>query len=213
MAGWVDRYKEEIVYSMEILDLFLGELLRFCARTDRILIVVTSMGQTANHALREPAVQQIIVRSPAALLEGLGIDPSSCDILSEMEPEYTIRFQDAEAAKAAYAKLSGFQSANLRIYRELSSTVVTLALEADPDAEWVEVNGSTFTLDKLGLEKVSTDDAHTARHHPRGCLFIYGSESARKTKEVVSYLEFAAALCEYFQVPSRRYMRGPTFRL
>jgi hypothetical protein len=211
--GWIDRYQDEIVYALEILDDFLGELIDYCERTGRVLIVMTSMGQAANRDLREPPTHQVIVRSPEVLLERLGIDPDSCGILSEMEPEYTLRFDHAEAAQGALVKLAAFQSPKVRIQGEVRGSVVTLALDADPRSDWVEVNGAPCHLEKLGLARVPIDDAHSGRHHPRGCLFIYGSDSATKRESVVSYLEVAPALCEHFRVPRRSYMRVPTFRV
>jgi hypothetical protein len=84
---WIEKYKDEIFYSVEVLDEFLGELRRFCDETRRVLIVVTSMGQCANPSLDKSQGQDIVIESLPILLRRLGIDDTKCDILSAMVQE------------------------------------------------------------------------------------------------------------------------------
>ncbi len=49
--GWISKYSSEITAAVDLLDGYMGELMREARETDRILVVVSSMGQKANPRL------------------------------------------------------------------------------------------------------------------------------------------------------------------
>ena len=49
---WMKKYSSEIIVSLDLLDSFLRKLIEYCQQQGRALILVSSMGQTANEKLR-----------------------------------------------------------------------------------------------------------------------------------------------------------------
>lgn len=210
---WIDQYKEEILYSLSLLDDFLGEMMNHCTKTDKTLILVTSMGQYANPFLKKADSNQFILESLKPLLKILEIPRDSCDILTDMVPEYSLRFHDINIAKKALIKFTECKSPGIKFDPELNGNVLTIDLWADPDRQDFEIDGACFTDKQLGLKKIPVLDSHTGRHHPLGSLFIYGGHGGEKKQAPVNYLEYAPALCEYFHVPLKDYMIRPTFQI
>ena len=55
---WVKKYSSEIGAAVDLLDEYLGKLMEIARKTDRVLTIVTSMGQHANPKLtRERRIQ------------------------------------------------------------------------------------------------------------------------------------------------------------
>jgi hypothetical protein len=92
---------------------------------------------------------------------------------------------------------------------------LTIHLSADATGDSYDIDGSTLSLSDLGFRKVVVDDGHAGQHHPRGSPIVYGSKAAVKRSELIdyleyAYLEYAPAMCGYFNIARRNYMQTPT---
>ena len=55
--SWVEKYETDILQAMDMLDRYLKKLTAFCVDSNRILVVVSSMGQHANKKLTRASIK------------------------------------------------------------------------------------------------------------------------------------------------------------
>ena len=217
---WVQRYREEIMVAMGLLDGYLERLVRFVEASDRMLVVVSSMGQCANPELtREYRIQRSVdfrLENVDALIHAIVSRPHEYEVMQAMVPQYTLKFVSCEAARAFADDVAeaAATSEGIHLAQDCTDDRVTLTTSPDTrDLSDVKLRGRSFKHEQLGFKRLPVEDHHSGHHDPSGTLLIYNSRSARSTGDQVGYLEYAPAMLNHFGIDLGDYMRPPTFTL
>ena len=214
--AWVDRYSEEILASLDLFDNFLKQLIVYCHRANRTLLVVSSMGQAANENLTEtPQYLYKLVNFDRFLGQLCPGKNYQYEVDAAMIPQYSINFADEAQAKECFEIISEakkhFQGIWLNI--DLNQKVVTLSTNLDSDLDKFYVGDRSFSYDELGFSQIVIESHHTARHTPEGTLIIYNSDTSSAESSTVDYLEYAPAMLEFFGLEIPDYMVKPKFAI
>jgi hypothetical protein len=214
---WVSKYSDEITAAVDLLDGYMGELMRQARETDRILVVVSSMGQKANPKL---TLDEVKARKYAYRLEdvhkfigNLTKNRHSFAVDSAMVPQVTLAFRDAtEAAQfAAEVEEAIYGMQYIEIIVDQNQEMVTLSVTLNGSVTEFVIQGRSVQHSDLGFARVEIDDHHSGCHCPEGSLIIYNSRTAKATRQSVDYLEYAPALLSHFGIPLAPYMMTPSF--
>lgn len=215
--GWVAKYSEEITAAIDLLDGYLGELMLLARETDRILVVVSSMGQHANPRLTPDDVK---ARECAFRLDDVHKfighftrNPYSFVVESAMMPQCTLAFRDAtQAARFAAEVRDAMQDMQyIDMLVDQNRETVTLSVWINGSVTEYVIRGRTVQYADLGFVRFEIDDHHSGCHCPEGSLIVYNSRTAKATRSSVDYLEYAPALLSHFGIPPRPYMMTPSF--
>ncbi len=214
---WVSKYSGEITAAVDLLDAYMGELMRVARETDRILVVVSSMGQEANPRL---TVDEVKTRAHGFRLEDVRKfvghftkNRYNFAVDSAMVPQYMLGFRDAaEAARFAAEVREAMQGMqNIEMVVDQNHEMVTLSVTLNGRVPEYMIQGRALQYSDLGFVRFEIDDHHSGCHCPEGSLIIYNSSTAKATQPSVDYLEYAPALLSHFGIQPPPYMVTPTF--
>jgi hypothetical protein len=215
--GWVSKYSGEIAAAVDLLDGYLGEFMRLARETDRILVVVSSMGQRANPNLTPDEVK---ARAHSFRLEDVRKfighftkNRYSFEVDSAMVPQYTLAFRDdteaAQFAAEVREAMLGMQHIELLLDQNLG--MVTLSITLNWSVSEYVIQGRSLGYSDLGFVRFEIDDHHSGCHCPEGSLIVYNSRTAKAARPSVDYLEYAPALLTHFGISPAPYMLTPSF--
>ncbi len=215
--GWIDKYKMEILAAIDLFDAYLGRFMKLARETDRVLVLVSSMGQHANQELtpehREKHSVGFRLEDVKRLVNTLSTSHHAVQVRQAMVPQYPVGFATTEEASRCAADLReavpGLKGLSLVV--DQNENVITLTIEVDPHAEEIVVRGRTCTYKDLGFRRFEVDDHHSGCHCPEGSLIIYNSPTAKAQQASVDYLEYAPAMLAHFGIPRPAYMLEPSF--
>jgi hypothetical protein len=207
--SWVDRYRNDILDAVGLLDRYLKKLTAYCSATGRILIIVSSMGQHANHKLTPEYIRATSegyrLDDPAKFLAAV-LGENSAIFERAMVPQYTYSFPDVESSMAACQRIEQF----FRLNPELQGSTVNLADTKMTVTLWMHgalppylnVEQGRLTLEALGFRILHVDDHHSGCHHPDGTLLVWNDKrdelfSSHSTPTSFSYLDYACELRRY----------------
>lgn len=218
---WVERYRGEIMAAVDLLDIYLGRLMKLAEDTDRILVIVSSMGQHANPKLTAKETKEnshtYWLKDITKLVEAATESKHSFKAEQAMFPQFTLEFRTPADAQRCFDEVhAGMKSANaVRIYADktdLNGNFLTLSVGfVNAEGEQISLRGKNYSHAELGFQKIDIDDHHSGCHCPEGSLLIYNSRTAEASSESINYLEYAPALLELYGVPKRPHMMTPTF--
>ncbi len=214
---WIAKYRTEIVAAVDMLDNYMGEMMKLATQTGRILVVVSSMGQHANQKLtpeyRQARAYGFRLNDVKKFTDRLVASTFSYKVLQAMVPQYMIEFPSADLAAKFGAEvrdaIPGLQGVELRL--DVNNTVITLSITPDAKAPEMVLRGKGYQYNDLGFARFEIDDHHSGCHCPEGSLIIYNSQTAKANAPSVNYLEYAPALLKHFGVTPGSYMPEPTF--
>jgi hypothetical protein len=214
---WVTKYRSEIMAAVDLLDTYMGQLMKMAEQTDRLLVVVSSMGQHANPKLtpevRAARTHGFRLENVQKLADRLVTSRFTYQIDQAMVPQYMLAFANAAEARKYGDEVSqaipGIQ--NMETICDVNGPIVTLSVTPAPNATEIIIHGKAYPCDELGFARFEIDDHHSGCHCPEGSLIIYNSKTARAQKPVVNYLEYAPALLKHFGIDRQAYMAEPTF--
>ena len=219
-ADWVERYREEIMAAMGLLDDYLGRMMTFAEQTGRALIVVTSMGQAANPGLtRQYRVERSVdfrLEDVDALIKAVVSRHHEYTVMQAMVPQYTLKLPSAEKARefAADVAEAAASAQGLHLAQDCTGDRVTLTTSPDlRQLSDVMIRGTWHKPESLGFRRFKVEDHHSGHHDPRGSLLVYNSRSVKLPTPRVDYLEYAPAMLDHFGVDAGSYMRNPSFSL
>lgn len=210
--AWCRRYRNEILDAVALMDRYLNRLSAFCARTNRILVLVSSMGQCANEQLEQRQVSSercfYRIDNPMRFLAAVA-GTAAAECKTAMVPQYSYAFGDAAALESAAARIRHFIGdnpalADSRIDARGNTLTLTLAVGDMPDL--LNVGSSRLGLRELGMGAVAVDDHHSGRHHPHGMLLVWNDAedalfSRKETPHRFSYLAYAGNMRTYLDLP------------
>ena len=217
---WVQRYRDEILVAMDLLNDNLERLIRFVEASGRMLVIVSSMGQCANPELtREYRIERSVdyrLDNVNALINAIISRPHEYEVMQAMVPQYTLKFTSCEAARNFADDVTETVATSEGIYLVLDCSDDRVTLTTSPDTKGesdVKLRGRSYKHEQLGFRRFPVEDHHSGHHDPSGSLLIYNSRSARSGSAQINYLEFAPAMLNHFGIEPGAYMRCPTFRL
>jgi|GEM_PF-3515767 len=217
--GWVRKYSGEVLAAVDLLDKYLGHLMELAEKTDRVLVLVSSMGQHANPNLTPEFRQSHSfdfrledVRKLVSCITGGEFDYR---VESAMVPQYSLEFPSLaaanECAQAIQANRGTLRGINLVLNQK--EHVLTISVLLDSNRPDYEARGKVLSYSELGFVRFEVDDHHSGCHCPDGSLIIYNSKTSHASKESINYLEYAPALLKHFGLPANQYMVEPSFSL
>ncbi|MGJ5675432.1 MAG: hypothetical protein ACR9NN_17760 [Nostochopsis sp.] len=216
---WVDKYSYEIIESLEILDDYLQELIYYSKRKDRILVVVSSMGQTANKKLPE-GIQQLInhdfrLEDVKKFVDRLTSSKYHYRVESGMVPQYSLEFINQHEAETIFSEIkeSSKTLENINIKIDLNANVITLTATLNPNANNYSIRNNSFTYSDIGFVKFKIEDHHSGCHCPEGSLIIFNSKTSSTKSQSINYLEYAPAMLNHFGVKTAEFMLEPSFTI
>ncbi|MCC0175593.1 hypothetical protein I4641_01180 [Waterburya agarophytonicola K14] len=213
---WMDKYSSEIMVSVELLDIFLGKIINYCQQQQRVLILVSSMGQAANQKLKKTPKHTYKLKNIRKFLDRVcGDHKYNYEIDAAMIPQYSLKFDSPEEAQECFATIEQakehFKNIHMKMY--YNDRVITLATGLNKEADEFFIGDRGFNHQELGFRKLIVEDHHSGKHCPEGSLVVYNSTTSHTTNETVNYLEYAPAILEFFGIDKPSYMRTPQFTI
>jgi hypothetical protein len=196
--AWVQRYRGELSYAMDVLDRFLGRVLAWCEATGRVLVLDASMGQSADANVDASCHEVVVVRDADRFVQAIGVS-SPYRISRAMVPQIQLVLSDAAAAAAVVRDLSAASCTGVELWVEHNGAVVTLAYRVNPTRATIEVGGRVSTLTAAGLAVQRVDDHRSGDHSPRGVLLVHGA-AVPWTEPTIDALEVAPFLLDLLGV-------------
>lgn len=217
---WIRRYDMEIMAAMRLFDDYLDRAMAFAVRTDRILVVVSSMGQVANPGLtRQYRIERSVdfrLDDVNALVRAIVPGKLAYTVLQAMVPQYTLGFPSEIAARAFADQVAEASKSIEGLYLVCDCTQDKVTLTTSPDTRQqtaMRIGGKVFEPEALGFSRLKVEDHHSGHHDPRGSLLVFNSRSASLAADEVNYLEYTPAVLRHFGVATDLYMKSPSFTL
>ncbi len=216
-SRWVSKYSDEITAAVDMLDSYMGEFMRLARETDRILVVVSSMGQEANPKLTPELVKaraySFRLEDVRKFVSHFTKNPYTFEVDSAMVPTYMLAFGGAAEATRFTAEIreamQGMQ--HIEMFVEQNQEMVTISVMLNGSVQGYVIQGHSFQYSDLGFTRLEIDDHHSGHHCPEGSLIIYNSRTAKAAQPSVDYLEYTPALLSHFGISPAPYMKAPSF--
>ena len=212
--AWIEKHSEEILASLDLFDNFLKQLITYCDRVDKTLLVVSSMGQGANENLTETPEYLYRLEDFDKFFSKLCPGNNyQYEIDAAMIPQYSINFSNEADAKECFEIISEAKKHSKGIWLniDLNQKVITFSTNLKSDIAYF--GSESFDYDELGFKQMMIDSHHTARHTPDGTLIVYNSDSSNAENSSIDYLEYAPAMLKFFGLETLDYMVEPQFTI
>ena len=171
---WITEHADELPFAMRATDRIVERLQRLAERTDRNIIVVSSMGQRADLDVDPSRTHTAVVDDPMALLDTLG-----CEFHAEsrpaMVPQLTFVLPDEHDAER-FERWATDVLGDALIESMRADTTVTLTTDFDSDSSTVLLGDRRVRPERIGARIEPINDHRSGCHDPRGIL-----ASARST--------------------------------
>ena len=214
---WINRWKDEIPYTLRVANYQLTKLMRFVQMNSGWrLIVASSMGQAAVQD-RPAMFNQALITDPSKLLQCFGIKRDQYELNLTMAPKIFIRLKTAESLK----KIEEIKK--LEINGEKLKVDILKKKEVELSIEPDIINQNSLTVSyqtiscapakNYGIELVYLRDhsGANAYHIPQGVMLDYDpTKSSRSSNwEKVSALSVTPTLLGNFNIQKPSYMIDP----
>ncbi len=164
---WRAQFADEIPFAMRTLDLLIEQFSHLGERTGRELIIISSMGQQADLALKTEGREQTVVRDARRFLSVCGVE--GAEVLGTMVPQLTVQFADAAEVALAERRLTTVLGAAATSVM-VADTTLTLTYELECSAGMVRIDGRWRRPSEVGCSIEAIRDHRSGRHHPDGVL-------------------------------------------
>ncbi len=213
---WIYKFSSEILVSLDLLDNFLRRLIDYCQKHQRVLILVSSMGQTADEKLKETPSYSYKLENIQKLLDKLCLEKQyEYQIEAAMIPRYSLNFTSEDEAEKCFQTIKESKKYLKNIHLEVNQNqkVITIKSQLDSNTDQFFIKDKSFSHDDLGFRKIYIEDHHSGRHCPEGSLIIYNSRTSSATNNTVDYLEYAPAMLKFFGLDTPSYMLEAQFKI
>ena len=190
---WVNRYEDEVLWTMQKADDMLRRLGDFVdLHPEYVLVCASSMGQEAVEC--EPIETQLYVADHDKLMATFGLTSEEFDVLPAMVPQFNYRVKgDMEEFEKVLSR-STINGSNLNFRRAESGFFSLDFGQRNLKKVHFEVNGREIPYPDSGLENTVIEDMSNASayHVPQGHLWAYNpsfGEGAHVETEI-SALDF-----------------------
>lgn len=196
--NWINTYKNEINFSMSVVEHQLQKLLNYADNHGNCEIwVCTSMGQ-APVLDYEPINTQLYITDGFKLLKFLGLNPINYEIKPAMMPRWTFK-GSKENILILSEMIKNILIDNEFIEQMVDEVTLTIKVECINKTPEIQYKGKNIDLIDIGFNLVKVDDKSgtSAYHIPEGILLIYGKNSARyDTNQIVSTDQIKNLICK-----------------
>ena len=212
---WVERFRDEISFSMRVTDEWVGRLVAWVDATPGAMLLATSsMGQAATKARR--VMTQLYVRDGERLMAALGFPREEWERQPAMEPDFNITIRGGgEAALRKRLDRLVIEGQPVR-YDARGGGFFSIIfghanLRDEPEA--IQLDGVAQAPESLGLVNTVIEEqgGSTAFHVPEGHLLLYEPGEGRRleaTRREVSTLEIAPFVLRRLGVRPPGYMES-----
>jgi hypothetical protein len=217
--AWVEKYKNEIIISLDLADKLLEKLVNICEKTNSILLISSSMGQHANQKLNTESITSTSsskLVSVKQFIDRITTTEFDFKIRNGMHPQSSLEFSSSIDAANCLDQIKQVLPylENIFIFSlDLNSNTLTLTVLLDDNKEYYAIRGTKFSAKELGFVKFEVDDHHSGCHYPEGSMIVFNSKTAKAESATINYLEYAPAILEHFNIPKPSYMLNPTFQI
>ncbi len=210
--AWIERFQAEIPFALQVLDRFLARILAFCRRTDRTLVLISSMGQVGGQEIDAGGDRVLVAAEPERLARALGVT-ASFEVRNAMAPHVSMQFVDVETAVAQQRVLQETRIDGRALRVDQSTDTVTFTYHLAESGDLIDINGEEHRAEDLGLRWAEITEHKAGHHDPLGTLMVANSPDAVLGDVPVSTPEVAPALLEALgMVPPAHHSR-PSIRL
>jgi hypothetical protein len=205
---WVEKYRNDVMNAVSLFDAYLSQLMTFCQRSNRILVLVSSMGQCANQKLTRDRIAAATwdyrLEAPLGLMSAVLGKNVAVKFEGAMIPQYTYSFNDPQSAKTASEQLLAWVAENDSLFgvADVNGTKLTLTIKVTQRVRTLQINNSSVPLGDFGFIELEIDDHHSGRHHPEGVLAIWNDKRdslfpSASTPPSFSYLKYAPEMLRH----------------
>jgi hypothetical protein len=224
-SQWCDKYKDEILFSMGVLDQILGSLKEFVDKESYILIIASSLGQAAIKS--EESIGLLTITDISVFMEAVGLKPHEWKLKNTMVPSISVIVDDdkADLFEQNLKMLSADGQFMIHDHKEVAplsfdrqgdnSFQILVLFDINHPPTSIKFGDKALELTDLGVGLVANQDNVTCsgRHTPFGSLIIYDSlhKSISQERIHVSTLDIAPAILNNFgiEVPSYLNIEDP----
>lgn len=208
---WVETYKNEIYFTMDMFSKFLEEIMEFVDKNPEYqLIVASSMGQASTSA--EQIDSQVYVNKADDFLAAMGLAASDYTSVPSMFPQFNVRINPdkVDIFKDAISKIE-IADEPLE-FRQSENGFFALDFgQKNQSSGKLKLGGKEINFMEIGLHNVIIEDKadSTAYHIPEGTLLIYDPQHPAKNNTVkqVSSTALAPNILANFNVEIPSYMK------
>lgn len=219
-SEWVDKYKNEIIVSLDLADNFFRKLIDNCIESDSTLLISSSMGQHANQKISRETTTAEALNSRLVnvdkFIDKLTARKFNFDVRSAMWPQCSIEFTNSSDAADCLDRINQAIPTleNISVSAlNLSANTLTFTVRIDNNTEVYKIGGTQLSAKELGFVKFEVDDHHSGCHYPDGSLIIFNSRTSNSHSDTVNYLEYTPAILSHFNIVKPDYMLNPTFQI
>ena len=193
--------------------------MRVAKEMDRVLVIVSSMGQKANQTLtpehRKDNSIDYRLEDVKKFISRVTKDSYVFRVDAAMVPQYSLAFRNVAEASSAVAEMREVKPTlkNIILGLDQNRETVTISATLTPPATEFFIAGQSYSHKDLGFLQLEIDDHHSGCHCPEGTLLIYNSRTSKASPPSVNYLEYAPAMLKHFGLPHPSYMVEPTFTI
>lgn len=213
---WVDKYKDEIDYAMNIASNFAERLMKFTdLNRDYIILLATGMGQGANNG--KIMERQVYVKDPELFMKSMGVEAHEYSQRKVMMPRFAAIVD--ESKRPLFEKnISSLKISGGAVHYEISDSGYYMLhfgqanlMEKD---EFLEVNNTSHAFKKVGLKNTIIEDTAgaTGYHIPEGITMIYDPEVAKgeKIETSISTTDLTPMILKNYGLSIPSYMSKPS---
>lgn len=208
---WVNKYRNDIMDAVGLFDAYLAPLMTYCKSSNRILVLVSSMGQHANQKLKRDSVAaanwDFRLDAPLKLTSVVLGKNVKVQFAGGMIPQYTYSFEDSATAESASGQLRTWVAENDSLFGEVdvNEAKLTLTVKVKNRVDSLRVRGAQVPIGDFGFAELEIDDHHSGRHQPQGVLAIWNDRldklfPTKSTPASFSYLQYAPEMRRYIGV-------------
>lgn len=168
-SDWIAAHEDELPFAMRALDDILVRIITLCKRTQRELILVSSMGQRADLDVNTSQTHQAVVRNARSFFSALDCPVEILDFPAAMVPQISVALTDTSSVTAFETWATDRLGTSLADMTT-NGNVVTITAHLDCDETTIFIEDDSFTPEQLGASIEKITDHRSGRHDPVGIL-------------------------------------------
>lgn len=219
---WVSKYRDEIYFSMDVLDHMLGQIKRVVDQEDYLLVIASSLGQAAIKSEESSGLLTII--DVSKFMKSLGLESNQWTLKNTMVPTISVRVDEklADTFENNLKKLSADSHQMVGGHKEvaplsydrqaITSFHILVLFDSNHPPSSVKYGDEVVNLIDLGVGFFPHQDnvSCAGRHTPFGSLIVYDplQKSTSTERCTVSTVELVPAILENFGIVNLDYIQS-----
>ena len=163
---WLAKYQGEINAAVDLFDNYVGTFMRVAKEMDRVLVIVSSMGQKANQTPEHRKDNSIDYRleDVKKFISRVTKNGYAFRVDAAMVPQYSLAFRNVAEASSAAAEMQEIKPTlkNIILGLDQNRETVTISAALTPPATEFFIAGQSYSHKDLGFVQLEIDDHHSA---------------------------------------------------